>query len=111
MKLPSVLLIALALFVRGEPICATPQQPAAMSATECADMDGDKEQHQQDQLGMTGGCITCLFAQTDTPMQQQSLAWPKQLISVPSETPLDDLSVQPPTPPPRAGLNLKHSII
>ena len=111
MKLLSVLLIAFALFARSDPICATPQMPITMSVTECADMDGSKDKHQQPSQGITGGCTTCLFPQIDTPVQPQSSICQSSLFDVPTETPLAEFGGEPLTPPPRPGQRLKDSII
>jgi hypothetical protein len=111
MKLLSVLLIAFALFLRSDPICATPQIPITMSVTGCADMDGSEAKHQQPSQGIMGTCITCLFPQIDPPVQPQSLICQNPLFDVPPETPLAEFGGEPLIPPPRPGQRLKDSII
>ena len=111
MKLLSVLLIAFALFVRSDPICATPQIPITMSVTECADMDGSEDKQQQPSQGIMSACITCLFPKIDTPVQPHSLICQSPLFDVPTETPLAEFGGEPLTPPPRPGQRLKYSII
>lgn len=106
-----VLLIAFALFVRSDPICATPQIPITMSVTECADMDGSEDKQQQPSQGIMSACITCLFPQIDTPVQPHSLICQSPLFDVPTEPPLAEFGGEPLTPPPRLGQRLKYSII
>lgn len=111
MKLLGVLLIAFALFVRGDPLCAASQIPMTMSATECGDMAGGEDKHHHDRQEMAGSCATCLLAQLSPPLPGDPLVWSKPLFEIQTETQLDELGETPPTPPPRVNTIFRISII
>lgn len=111
MKLLGLLLLALALFARADPICATSQTPVAMSAVGCDGMAGGEDKHQHGQQQMAGSCSTCLIAQLNTPLRRAWLLRSKPLFEIQNEAQLHERGAPPPTPPPRAGSSLGFSII
>ena len=101
MKLICLLLIALALFARGDPICAAAQTPMAMSATACEGMAGGDETHQHGEQQMAHSCTTCLIAQLSMPLWHAPLLWSKSPFEIQNEALFHELGAPPPTPPPR----------
>ena len=102
MKLLTALIIALALFVRSDPLCAASQTPIAASATECGGLETEQDGLHHDGEKMAGACHACLFARLDTPTAAQPLPWPTLLPVMLLSMNTDAGGAEPPTPPPRA---------
>lgn len=111
MKWLPAMLIAFALFMRGDPLCATPPVPMAMSSVECGDMGSDDGPQHDDDQNMARACHACMFARMDTPTAPQSPHSPKLVPVVPAPKQMSETAIEPPTPPPRAGAPLAISII
>ncbi len=100
MKVLGVLLIAFALFMRGDPMCAAPHAPTAIAATLC-DRAMDEDTHSHGRTEMAGNCISCLLVSASMPTQHAQLEWSKLPFEFQAKLQRDGFGAAPPIPPPR----------